>query len=106
LASSGVGVGVSNYGTGLASGIQGVFSDILGRNQIYAGAAVNGEVYDFGAAFTYINQQGRWNLGTSISHIPYQYATYNVVSTTYSYNNQTVPAYEERYDIVRIFRIR
>jgi hypothetical protein len=104
LASSGVGVGVSNYGTGLASGIQGVFSDILGRNQIYAGAAVNGEIYDFGAAFTYINQTGRWNLGTSISHIPYQYATYNLVSTTYSYNNQTIPAYEERYDIVRIFQ--
>lgn len=104
LASSGVGVGVSNYGTGLASGIQGVFSDILGRNQIYAGAAVNGEVYDFGGAFTYINQSGRWNLGTSISHIPYQYATYNLVNSTYTYNNTTIPAYEERYDIVRIFQ--
>ncbi|GAB3912516.1 DPP IV N-terminal domain-containing protein [Mucilaginibacter boryungensis] len=104
LASSGVGVGVSNYGTGLASGIQGVFSDILGRNQIYAGAAVNGEVYDFGGQLTYINQQSRWNFGTSISHIPYQYATYNIVPTTYTYNNQSIPAYEERYDIIRIFQ--
>jgi len=108
LASSGVGVGVSNYGTGLASGIQGVFSDILGRNQIYAGAAVNGEIYDFGAQFTYINQQGRWNFGTSISHIPLQFATYNVVGTTYTYNDgsqsTTIPAIEERYDIIRIFQ--
>jgi len=105
LASSGVGVGVSNYGTGLASGIQGVFSDILGRNQIYAGAAVNGEIYDFGGQFTYINQTGRWNLGTSISHIPFQYATYNIVGTTYTYGDgSTTPAYEERYDIVRIFQ--
>jgi Tol biopolymer transport system component len=104
LASSGVGVGVSNYGTGLASGIQGVFSDILGRNQIYAGAAVNGEIYDFGGQFTYINQQGRWNLGATISHIPYQYATYNTVATTYTYNGTTVPAFEQRYDIIRIFQ--
>src|SRR5476651_1090051 len=104
LASSGVGIGVSNYGTGLASGIQGVFSDILGRNTIYAGAAVNGEVYDFGGQFTYINQSGRWNLGTSISHIPFQYATYNVVPTTYTYNSTTIPAIEERYDIIRIFQ--
>lgn len=109
LASSGVGVGVSNYGTGLASGIQGVFSDILGRNQIYAGAAVNGEIYDFGAQFTYINQQGRWNFGTSVSHIPYQFANYNIVGSTYTYTNSanqsvTIPAIEERYDIVRIFQ--
>jgi hypothetical protein len=109
LASSGVGVGVSNYGTGLASGIQGVFSDILGRNQIYAGAAVNGEIYDFGGQFTYINQQGRWNLGTSVSHIPFQFANYNVVNTNYTYTNSsnvttTVPAVEERYDIIRVFQ--
>jgi len=104
LASSGVGVGVSTYGTGLASGIQGIFSDILGRNQIYAGAAVNGEIYDFGGQFTYINQEGRWNLGTSISHIPFQYANYNVVNTTYSSNGQNIPAVEERYDIIRIFQ--
>lgn len=108
LASSGVGVGVSTYGTGLASGIQGVFSDILGRNQIYAGAAVNGEIYDFGGQFTYINQQGRWNFGTSISHIPFQYANYNIVPTTYTFtsNNQTqsIPAIEERFDIIRVFQ--
>jgi Tol biopolymer transport system component len=104
LASSGVGVGVSNYGTGLASGVQGIFSDILGRNQIYAGLAVNGEVYDFGGQFTYINQQSRWNFGTSVSHIPYQFANYNVVPTTYTVGSKTVAALEERYDIIRIFQ--
>src|SRR6202000_18324 len=55
LQSSGIGVGVSSFGTGLSSGVQGVFSDILGRNQIYAGAAINGEIYDFGAQVVYIN---------------------------------------------------
>ncbi|WDF53421.1 DPP IV N-terminal domain-containing protein [Mucilaginibacter sp. KACC 22063] len=104
LASSGVGVGVSTYGTGLASGVQGVFSDILGRNQIYAGASVNGEIYDFGAQVAYINQSGRWNFGTALSHIPYQYVNYNFVPSTYNYQGKNIPVYEERYDIVRIFQ--
>lgn len=108
LASSGVGVGVGigagSYGAGLSSGIQGVFSDILGRNQIYAGASVNGEIYDFAAQVFYIQQKGRWNFGGGISHIPYQLATYNVVPSTYNVNNQNVDAIEERYDIIRIFQ--
>jgi Tol biopolymer transport system component len=104
LASSGVGVGVSTYGAGLASGIQGVFSDILGRNQIYAGASVNGQIYDFGAQLAYINQQGRWNFGVSISHIPFQYVNYNVVPSTYNYQGKNIPVDEERYDVIRIFQ--
>ncbi len=104
VASSGVGVGVSTYGAGLASGIQGVFSDILGRNQIYAGVAVNGQVYDFGGQIAYINQQGRWNIGGSLSHIPFQYANYNVVPSTYNLNGKNIPVNEERYDIIRIFQ--
>jgi len=114
LASSGVGVGVGiggagSYGAGLSSGIQGIFSDILGRNQIYAGASVNGEIYDFGAQVFYIKQQGRWNFGGGLAHIPYQLATYNVVPSKYTYRNGndqdvTVDATEERFDIIRIFQ--
>jgi hypothetical protein len=105
LASSGIGASVSQYGTGLSSGIQGVFSDILGRNQIYAGLAVNGEIYDFGGQFTYINQTGRWNIGGSISHIPFQTANYSVMNSTYQLNSTTkVPSVEERYDLIRIFQ--
>lgn len=114
LASSGVGVGVGiggagSYGAGLSSGIQGIFSDILGRNQIYAGASVNGEIYDFGAQAMYIKQTGRWNFGFGLSHIPYQLATYNVVPSKFTYQNSsnqdvTVDAVEERYDIIRIFQ--
>ncbi len=104
LASNGVGASVSSFGTGLSSGVQGIFSDILGRNQIYVGAAINGEIYDFGAQAVYINQEGRWNIGGGISHIPYQFANYNVVNTTYPVNGKNVPATEERYDIIRIFQ--
>lgn len=103
LASSGVGASVSQFGAGLSSGVQGVFSDILGRNQIYAGAAVNGEVYDLGAQFIYIKQTGRWNFGVGASHIPYQFANYNVVPTTFTKNSTTIPALESRTDVIRIF---
>lgn len=104
LAGSGIGVGVSNfYGTSLSSGIQGVFSDILGRNQIFAAASVNGQIYDSGAAVTYVNQTGRWNLGVGVSHIPYQFG-FN--TTTYPVRNvggknQTV--YSDNIDIIRNF---
>jgi len=104
LASSGVGASVSQFGAGLSSGVQGVFSDILGHNIIYAGADVNGQIYDFGGQFIYINQQGRWNFGFGLSHIPYQFAQYNIVPTTVQLNSTTtVPGYQERYDIIRIF---
>jgi hypothetical protein len=103
LASNGVGASIGTYGAGLSSGIQGLFSDILGRNQIYAGASVNGEIYDFGAQVVYINQQGRWNFGLGLSHIPYQTGTYGYSFTTIDNNGQQVPVYEERTDIIRTF---
>ena len=103
LASSGVGASVSQYGAGLASSIQGVFSDILGRKvQIYAGLAINGEIYDFGGQFVYIKQTGRWNFGVNLSHIPYQTANYSVVPVKYPANSST-SAIAENYDIIRIF---
>jgi Tol biopolymer transport system component len=105
LASSGVGASVSQFGAGLSSGIQGIFSDILGRNQIYAGVAVNGQVYDFGGQFAYINQTGRWNFGVSVSHIPFQTANYSIVPSTFKINSTTtIPSIEERYDIIRVFQ--
>jgi Tol biopolymer transport system component len=72
LANSGVGMAVgSRYGAGISSGIQGMFSDILGHNQIFAALNVNGEIYDFGGQVAYINQRSRINWGGGLSHIPY-----------------------------------
>lgn len=72
LANSGVGMSVgSRYGAGISSGIQGMFSDILGHNQIFAAVNVNGEIYDFGGQVAYINQKSRINWGGAVSHIPY-----------------------------------
>jgi hypothetical protein len=110
LASSGVGASVSQFGggisTGISSGVQGVFSDILGRNLIYAGLDINGQVYDFGGQFIYINQAGRWNFGVSVSHLPFQFANYfRQFDPNYQVSKtSTMPAIEEDYDIIRTFQ--
>lgn len=71
LANSGVGMSTSRFGTGIQGGVMGMFSDILGRNQIIANISVNGEIYDFGGLAGYINQKSRINWGVALSHIPY-----------------------------------
>jgi Tol biopolymer transport system component len=73
--STGIGVGTSNtFGTttGLAGGVDLIFSDMLGNNQLYSTLALNGEIQDFGGAVAYINRKNRINWGGQISHIPYR----------------------------------
>lgn len=103
LSSNGVGASVGRFGTGLSSGIQGIFSDILGRNQIFATAAVNGEIYDFGAQVAFVNQKSRINYGAAISHIPYVSGYY--VNTIEEGNNPSGTGYNyiNGYDIIRTF---
>ncbi len=70
----GVAVGNSNaFGTatGLAGGINMLFGDVLGNNQLFANLAMNGEIYDFGGQLAYVNQKNRIAWGVSYSHIPY-----------------------------------
>src|SRR5690606_1212788 len=69
--SGGVGVSTSRFGTGMQGGVVGMFSDIVGHNQIVANLAINGEIYDFGGMAAYINQASRINWGAAISHVPY-----------------------------------
>lgn len=72
LANSGVGMTVgSRYGAGMSGGVFGIFSDILGYNQIFSTLSINGELQDFGGQVAYVNQKGRWNWGGAVSHIPY-----------------------------------
>ncbi|WP_207423379.1 DPP IV N-terminal domain-containing protein [Desertivirga brevis] len=103
LASNGVGASVGRFGTGMSSGVQGVFSDILGRNQIYALASVNGEIYDAGGQVAYINQKSRINWGTAVSHIPYL-SGFNVGYITAGNPNPDVNgSFIYGYDILRTF---
>lgn len=100
LSSNGVGASVGRFGTGLSSGIQGIFSDILGRNQIYAAAAINGEVYDFGGQLAYINQKSRVNWGFGASHIPYVNGYY---VQDIEKDSDGSDVYVEGYDMFRTF---
>lgn len=104
LASSGVGASVSQFGAGFSSGVQGVFSDILGRNLIYAGADINGQIYDFGGQFIYIKREGRWDFGAGISHIPFQYGFGTNTFPVKNVNGQNLTVLSQNTDVLRNFQ--
>ncbi|MEO5905799.1 MAG: hypothetical protein ABIQ11_03685, partial [Saprospiraceae bacterium] len=70
--SGGFGVSAGGIGgrTGLAGGLNMIFSDMLGNNQLFTTVALNGEIYDIGGSLQYVNQKGRLGWGLSASHIP------------------------------------
>ena len=104
LANSGVGVSTSRFGTGLQGGIVGMFSDILGRNQIVANLSVNGEIYDFGGLVGYINQQKRINWGVAFSHIPYVTGFREVVQDQLeSTDGSKIDVINDRTNLIRTF---
>lgn len=103
LSNTGVGGSVGRFGGGLAGGIQGIFSDILGRNQVFAAASINGEIYDFGGQVAYINQQSRINWGFGVSHIPYITAFLSSDFEELNGEGGSIPAYRDSYDIIRTF---
>ncbi len=82
IGSSGVGMATNRFGTGVAGGVSMLFSDITGDNQLFAAAAVNGEIYDFGAQVGYLNQKRRVNWGGMVSHIPYPFARLRLTRDT------------------------
>lgn len=104
LSGSGIGASIGRFGTGLNSGISGRFSDILGRNEIQATAAINGQIYDFGGQIAFINRESRINYGAAISHIPYMSGNY-VQQFNYASNTPTGynGVFTEATDIIRTF---
>ncbi|HSJ26113.1 MAG TPA: hypothetical protein VK929_15655 [Longimicrobiales bacterium] len=66
-----LGVGVSEFGAGVAGGISFFFSDMMGDNQIGAVVQANGSFRDMGAQVQYVNAANRWNWGVVGGHIPY-----------------------------------
>ena len=71
------GVMTGRFGTGIAGSIEALFSDILGHHLLYAGASINGEIYDFGGQVALLNQRQRIKTGVSFSHIPYRMGYYS-----------------------------
>lgn len=104
LANSGVGVSTSRFGTGVQGGVVGMFSDILGRNQIIANLSVNGEIYDFGGLVGYINQQNRINWGVALSHIPYITGFREIVADQLTYTDGSkLDVINDRTNLIRTF---
>ncbi|MEM1217134.1 MAG: hypothetical protein AAGJ82_15675, partial [Bacteroidota bacterium] len=71
----GVGVGIganqlAGANTGVAGGVEFLFSDILGNNQLFSSIALNGEFIDIGGSLAYINRKNRLNWGVQLSHQP------------------------------------
>lgn len=101
--SGGVGVSTSRFGTGVQGGISGRFSDILGKNQIIANLAINGEIQDFGGLVGYINQASRINWGAAISHVPYVTGYRDVVAEQIDGSEGKIDVINDRTNIIRTF---
>jgi hypothetical protein len=66
-----IGVGVSQFGTGVGGGVSLFFSDMLGNHTIGTAIQANGSFKDVGGQAVYMNSERRWNYGVGGGHIPY-----------------------------------
>lgn len=101
------GVGISTgggFGTGLAGGVNGLFSDILGNNQLFGAVSLNGELYDLAGQFAYLNQKSRINWGASLSHVPYlSGAQYLFLDSLEVHEGDTQQVLNSSLDLLRTF---
>ena len=109
----GVTTGNSSFGaaTGLAGGVDMLFGDILGNNQLYAGLALNGEITDMAGQFSYINNKNRIGWGLNLSHIPYRSGAYYqdasfVPHTVYTSDGTPFFGYKDSLILQRLFQER
>lgn len=98
-----VGVAAGRFGTGLAGGVNTLFSDIVGNHQLFGSLALNGEVYDFGAQLAYFNQKNRFQWGALLSHMPYLSAAERYFNDTISLEKEPVPVMNQALDLLRTF---
>lgn len=106
IGSTGVGLQTGGpFGTGLAGGVNAIFSDILGNHQLFGGLSLNGEIYDVAGQFAYLNQDSRLNWGVGISHIPFisgaQYLFRDSVPTN---AGDTIPVINSSLQLLRTFQ--
>ncbi len=105
----GVGIGVGQGFGGTTSGAAGsvdlLFGDILGDHQVYSTVFLNGEIYDVGGAFSYLNQKKRLGWGFGLSHLPYTSGNFGFVGLdTLPVNNSPEKEYQHYiFDKIRTF---
>lgn len=103
---AGFGVNNNNFGNnvGLQGGIQMLFSDILGNNQLFGVASVNGDILDIGGQATYINRKNRLAYGFGLGHIPLRTGFQSFGTELIDLGGgQTVEALRRDVNILRLF---
>lgn len=103
IGSTGVGITTNRFGTGMAGGVNAIFSDILGDKQLYTSLSLNGEIYDFGGQVVYFNRERRLQWAVGASHIPYRYGWYTLQPDTLVVQDDTVQVDNLAVNIRRIF---
>lgn len=106
--SAGAGIGNSPaFGTttGLAGGVDLLFSDILGNSQLFSSLSLNGEITDLGGTVAYINRNSRINWGGALSHTPFRsiQGGYLGVDTLFFGDDAFRLADRYLFDVTRIF---
>ena len=104
----GVGTGTIGTGVGLVGGVDALFSDILGNQQLYTGLSLNGEIIDIGGVVQYINRKHRIAWGGVVSHIPYRSGRFlGIVPDEVRLQDGTIAqAWREDVELIRIFEER
>ncbi len=102
---TGVGVSNNNFGTftGLQGGVDFLFSDIVGNQQLFARAQVSGEIFDLGGQVSYLNRANRLAWGGGVSHVPIRFPTFGFPSLETIQGQQVIV---DRVNINRIFEDR
>jgi Tol biopolymer transport system component len=105
IGNTGVGLQAGGpFGTGLSGGVNGIFSDILGNNQLFGGISLNGEIYDVAGQFAYLNQKSRINWGAGISHVPYISGAQYLFPDSLETQNGKIGAINSSIDLLRTFQ--
>jgi len=100
ISNIGMGISTTPYGTGMAGGVEMLFSDITGVNMFYTGLSLNGEIYDFGGQVAYLQQKKYLTWGVIASHIPYSFGQYGYDTLHRSVNGE--PVIVEDFQIIQI----
>lgn len=66
-----MGVGGNHFAFAMSGGINLMFSDMLNDEQIFTGAQISGEIYDFAAYGAYLNKKRQVHWGIVLHHMPY-----------------------------------
>ncbi|MCC5938935.1 MAG: PD40 domain-containing protein [Lunatimonas sp.] len=95
-----------SFATGLAGGVNALFSDILGNHQVFTAVSLNGEIFDIGLQGAYVNRKNPIYWGGLFSHVPYQSATSSVFLDTLTREGMQLPVVNRALDLIRTYETR